>query len=200
MAGNLAASLAFLGKKTIIVGLDIRKPGLNKVFNLNRHAEGITNYLSSPDTVNLFDMIQHSDISSNLDILPGGTVPPNPTELVTREVLDKAITQLKEHYDYIVLDTAPIGMVTDTAIISRVADIGVYICRADFTPKAGFEYINVLKREKKFPKLATVINGIDMSKRKHSYGYGYGKNTAMVKATAMVMVMDLKQKTRTNNL
>lgn len=175
VAGNLAASLAFLGKKTIIVGLDIRKPGLNKVFKLSRHAEGITNYLSSPDTVNLFDMVQHSDISANLDILPGGTVPPNPTELVTREVLDKAIAQLKERYDYVILDTAPIGMVTDTAIISRVADMGVYICRADFTPKAGFEYINALKREKKFPKLATVINGIDMSKRKHSYGYGYGK-------------------------
>lgn len=175
VAGNTAVSLAFLGKKVIVVGMDIRKPGLNKVFNLSRRAEGITNYLSDPENVNLFDMIQHSDISPNLDILPGGPVPPNPTELVARDVLDKAVNMLKERYDYVILDTAPIGMVTDTAIIGRVADMCVYVCRADVTPKAGYEYINVLKREHKFPKLATVINDIDMSKRKNSYGYGYGK-------------------------
>lgn len=175
VAGNTAVSLAFLGKKVIVVGMDIRKPGLNKVFNLSRRAEGITNYLSDPEHVNLFDMIQKSDISDNLDILPGGPVPPNPTELVARDVLDKAIELLKEKYDYVILDTAPIGMVTDTAIIGRVADACVYVCRADVTPKAGYEFINVLKREKKFAKLMTVINGIDMSKRKHSYGYGYGK-------------------------
>lgn len=175
VAGNTAVSLAFLGKKVIVVGMDIRKPGLNKVFNLSRRAEGITNYLSDPDNVNLFDMIQRSDISPNLDILPGGPVPPNPTELVAREVLDHAIDLLKSRYDYVILDTAPIGMVTDTAIIGRVADMCVYVCRADVTPKAGYEYINVLKNEHKFPKLATVINGIDMSKRKNSYGYGYGK-------------------------
>lgn len=174
VAGNTAVSLAFLGKKVIIVGMDIRKPGLNKVFNLNRRAEGITNYLSDPEHVNLMDMVQHSDISPNLDILPGGPIPPNPTELVARTVLEDAINQLKERYDYVILDTAPIGMVTDTAIIGRVADICVYVCRADVTPKAGYRYINVLRDEHKFPKLATVINDIDMSKRKNSYGYGYG--------------------------
>lgn len=174
VAGNTAVSLAFLGKKVIVVGMDIRKPGLNKVFNLSRRAEGITNYLSDPEHVNLMDMVQHSDISPNLDILPGGPVPPNPTELVARTVLEDAINQLKKHYDYIILDTAPIGMVTDTAIIGRVADICVYVCRADVTPKAGYRYINVLRDEHKFPKLATVINDIDMSKRKNSYGYGYG--------------------------
>ena len=174
VAGNTAVSLAFLGKKTIIVGMDIRKPGLNKVFNLSRRAEGITNYLADPEHINIFDMIQHSDISPNLDILPGGPVPPNPTELVARDVLNHAIDLLKQRYDYIILDTAPIAMVTDTAIIGRVADMCVYVCRADVTPKAGYRYINVLRDEKKFPKLATIINDIDMSKRKNSYGYGYG--------------------------
>lgn len=179
VAGNTAVSLAYLGKKVIVVGMDIRKPGLNKVFNLSRRAEGITNYLSDPDHVKLTDMIQRSDISPNLDILPGGPVPPNPTELVARTLLEDAINQLKERYDYVILDTAPIGMVIDTAIIGRVADICVYVCRADVTPKAGYRYINVLRDEHKFPKLATVINDIDMSKRKNSYGYGakygYGK-------------------------
>ena len=174
VAGNTAVSLAFLGKKTIIVGMDIRKPGLNKVFNLSRRAEGITNYLADPEHVNIFDMVQTSDISPNLDILPGGPVPPNPTELVARDVLDRAIELLKQRYDYIILDTAPIAMVTDTAIIGRVANLCVYVCRADVTPKAGYRYINVLRDEKKFPKLATVINDIDMSKRKNSYGYEYG--------------------------
>ena len=174
VAGNTAVSLAFLGKKTIIVGMDIRKPGLNKVFNLSRRAEGITNYLADPEHVNIFDMIQHSDISPNLDILPGGPVPPNPTELVARDVLDRAIDLLKQRYDYVILDTAPIAMVTDTAIIGRVADLCIYVCRADVTPKAGYRYINVLRDEKKFSKLATVINDIDMSKRKNSYGYEYG--------------------------
>lgn len=175
VAGNLATSLAFLGKKVVIVGMDIRKPGLNKVFNLSSRTHGITNYLSDPEGVKLMDMVQHSDVSPNLDILPGGPVPPNPTELVTRDVLDNAIAQLSEKYDYVILDTAPIGMVPDSAIIGRVADILLYVCRADVTPKSGYEYINVLKAEKKFPKLATVINGIDMSKRRHSYGYGYGR-------------------------
>lgn len=175
VAGNTAVSLAFLGKKVVVVGMDIRKPGLNKVFNLSRRVEGITNYLSDPENVNLFDMIQHSDISKNLDILPGGPVPPNPTELVARDILEHTIEQLKGKYDYIILDTAPIGMVTDTAIIGRVADMCVYVCRADVTPKAGYEFINILKREHKFNKIATVINGIDMTKRRHSYGYGYGK-------------------------
>lgn len=175
VAGNTATSLAFLGKKVLIIGMDIRKPGLNKVFRLSNRAVGITNYLSDPEHVNLLDMIQHSDISPNLDILPGGPVPPNPTELVAREHLDHAIEELRKHYDYIILDTAPIAMIADTAIISRVADMCVYVCRADITPKEGFEYINVLQREKKFKKIATVINDIDMSKRKHSYGYGYGR-------------------------
>ena len=175
VAGNTATSLAFLGKKVLIMGMDIRKPGLNKVFHLSNRATGITNYLSDPEHVNLLDMIQHSDISSNLDILPGGPVPPNPTELVAREHLDHAIEELKKHYDYIILDTAPIAMIADTAIISRVADMCVYVCRADVTPKEGFEYINVLKKERKFKKIATVINDIDISKRKHNYGYGYGR-------------------------
>lgn len=175
VAGNTATSLAFLGKKVLIMGMDIRKPGLNKVFRLSNRTAGITNYLSDPENTNLLDTIQHSDISPNLDILPGGPVPPNPTELVAREHLEHAIEELKKHYDYILLDTAPIALIADTAIIGRVADMCVYVCRADVTPKEGFEYINVLQREKKFKKIATVINDIDMSKRKHSYGYRYGR-------------------------
>lgn len=175
ISGNLAVSLAFLGKKVLIIGMDVRKPGLNKVFKLSHSSKGFTNYLGDPENVCLLDLILRSEICDRLDILVGGTIPPNPTELVARNLLDTAIEQLKERYDYIILDTAPIAMVTDTALIARVADLGIYVCRMDVTPKESFAYINQLSDRKKFPKLACVINGIDMSKRKHNYNYVYGK-------------------------
>lgn len=175
VAGNTAVSLALMGKKVIVMGMDIRKPGLNKVFHLSRRADGITSYLSNPDEVNLFDMVQQSDISPNLDIIPGGPIPPNPTELVSGPALAKAIALFKEKYDYIIMDTAPIGMVTDSALIAQNADLCVYVCRADVTPKAGYEFINTLRDDEQFPKVATVLNGIDLNQRKHSYSYGYGK-------------------------
>ena len=174
-AANLAISLAFLGKKTLIVGMDIRKPGLNKTFGFSTRSHGITNYLQNPDDVNLFDTIFTSPVSPNLHILPGGSVPPNPTELVARPIFDETIELLKQHYDYIILDTAPIGLVTDTSIIAHVADVGILVCRADYTPKAAFRNINNLQEEQIFKKLATVINDIDMNKRKNSYSYGYGR-------------------------
>ena len=118
ISGNLAISLSLLGKKVVIVGLDIRKPGLNKVFNLPRKEVGITQYLANPEK-NLMDLVQLSDVSKNLYILPGGTVPPNPTELLARDGLDKAIETLKKNFDYVILDTAPVGMVTDTLLIGR---------------------------------------------------------------------------------
>lgn len=175
VAGNTAVSLALMGKKVIVMGMDIRKPGLNKVFHLSRRADGITSYLSNPDEVNLFDIVQQSDISPNLDIIPGGPIPPNPTELVSGPALAKAIALFKEKYDYIIMDTAPIGMVTDSALIAQNADLCVYVCRTDVTPKAGYEFINTLRDDEQFPKVATVLNGIDLNQRKHSYSYGYGK-------------------------
>ena len=174
-AANLAVSLAFLGKKTLIIGMDIRKPGLNKTFGFSTRSHGITNYLQNPEQVNLYDMIFTSEVSPNLHILPGGSVPPNPTELVARPVFDETIEQLKKEYDYIILDTAPIGLVTDTSIIAHVADIGIVICRADYTPKAAYQNINNLEKDQIFKKLSTVINDIDMNQRKNSYSYGYGR-------------------------
>ena len=174
VSSNLAISLSLLGKKVVIVGLDIRKPGLNKVFQLSNKERGITQYLSNPET-DLMELVQSSDVNKNLFILPGGTVPPNPTELLARNGLDRAIETLKKHFDYIILDTAPIGMVTDTLLIGRVADLSVYVCRADYTHKAEYTLINELSFEKKLPNLCTVINGVDLKKRKYGYYYGYGK-------------------------
>lgn len=175
IASNLAVSLALLGKKVIIVGLDIRKPGLNKVFHLSHHHRGITQYLSAPQETSLDELIQPSGIHPNLDLLPGGVVPPNPTELVARPALDDVIRQLRGRYDYVVLDTAPIGMVTDPQLIARTADISLYVCRADYTHKNDYRLINELQQQKRLPGLCTVINGLDMTQKKYGYYYGYGK-------------------------
>lgn len=174
-AGNLACSFAFMGKKVIIVGLDIRKPGLNKVFKLSHKGVGISQYLADPQHTDLLSLCQKSTISDNLYILPGGEIPPNPTELVARPALDQAISILREHFDYVILDTAPIGMVTDTQLIARVADLSVYVCRSNYTIKSEFKLVNTLKEEGKLPHPCVVINGIDMDKRETGSYYGYGK-------------------------
>lgn len=175
VAANLATSLALLGKKVILLGLDIRKPGLNKIFNFTNREHGITSYLSAPDTTDVHSLIRPSGVVAGFDILPGGTVPPNPTELLSRPSLDKLIATLKQEYDYVLLDTAPIGMVTDTQIIARTADVSIYVCRADYTAKNDFTLINDLYRQHRLPGLCTVINGIDMKRKKYGYYYGYGK-------------------------
>ena len=174
ISANLAISLSLLGKKVVIVGLDIRKPGLNKVFNLPKKEYGITQFLTN-STVNLMDLVHHSDINKNLYILPGGTVPPNPTELLARDGLEKAVEILRKNFDYVILDTAPVGMVTDTLLIGRVADLSVYVCRADYTRKTEFILINELAENNKLPNLCIVINGLDLQKKKYGYYYGYGK-------------------------
>ena len=174
ISANLAISLSLLGKKVVIVGLDIRKPGLNKVFNLPKKEYGITQFLTN-STVNLMDLVHHSDINKNLYILPGGTVPPNPTELLARDGLEKAVEILRKNFDYVILDTAPVGMVTDTLLIGRVADLSVYVCRADYTRKTEFTLINELAENNKLPNLCIVINGLDLQKKKYGYYYGYGK-------------------------
>lgn len=174
-AGNLATSFAFMGKKVVIVGLDIRKPGLNKVFQISHKEQGITQYLANPEDTDLLRLCQPSALSPNLYILPGGTVPPNPTELVARQALDDAIALLKEHFDYVLLDTAPIGMVTDTQLIARVADLSVYVCRSGYTNKSDFRLINELEKEQKLQRPCILLNGIDMDKRHTGSYYGYGK-------------------------
>ncbi len=177
VASNVGISLALLGKKVVMVGLDIRKPRLAELFEIDNHHTGITNLIVHDH--NSWEDIQKqilpSGVNSNLDLLMAGPVPPNPGELVTRSSLDDIVNQLKEHYDYIVLDTAPIGLVNDSLQLGRLADLCVYVCRADYTPKASFGMINGLNAEKKLPNMCLVLNGVDLSMKKHSFYYGVGK-------------------------
>ena len=174
---NLAVSFALLGKKVILVGLDIRKPRLAELFEIDDHKHGITPLLAqeNPSEADVHAQILPSGVNGNLDLLLAGPVPPNPSELISRPSLEMVIDILKANYDYILIDTAPVGLVTDTLQVGRVIDATIYMCRADYTPKSSFDLVNSLSQEKKLPNMAIVINGIDMSKKKYGYYYGYGK-------------------------
>ena len=176
-ASNLSVSLGLLGKKVILVGLDIRRPRLAEQFGIKDHKHGITNLLvkDNPNAEDVEAQILPSGVNKNLDLLMAGPVPPNPAELIARSSLETIIAILKDKYDYIMIDTAPVGLVTDTLQIGRVANATIYMCRADYTPKASFGMINALAMEEKLPNMAMVLNGVDMSKKKYSYYYGYGK-------------------------
>ena len=176
-AANLAVSFALLGKKVILLGLDIRKPALGRLFNLSDRNRGITPLLNKEriGADEIKSQIQPSGVNANLDLMLAGPIPPNPAELLARENLGMILDELKRTYDYIILDTAPIGLVTDTLQIGKLADVTVIICRADYTTKSSFEIINEVANEKKLPNMCVVINGIDMSKKKYGYYYGYGK-------------------------
>ena len=176
-AANLAVSFALLGKKVILVGLDIRKPRLAELFEIDDHHHGITQLLMKehPTEAEVKSQIVSSGIHNNLDLLMAGPIPPNPSELVARTSLEDIMEVLKKAYDYVLIDTAPVGLVTDTLQIARIANATVYMCRADYTARDSFNLINGLYEEKKLPNMSIVINGIDMSKKKNGYRYGYGK-------------------------
>jgi len=176
-AANLAMSFALLGKKVILCGLDIRKPALGRLFSLSDRGAGITPLLtlSKVTWADLEKQILKSGVNDNLDLLLAGTVPPNPTELLARENFGDITQMLRENYDYVIFDTAPVGLVTDTLQIGQHADLSVIVCRADYTPKSSFGLINSLAKEQKLPNPCVVLNGVDMSKRKYGYYYGYGR-------------------------
>ena len=176
-AANLAASFAILGKRVLLCGMDIRKPALGKLFSLSDKEHGLTQLLRK-DEVTLQDLqeqIVNSGINNNLDLLFSGPVPPNPTELLARPVFARIIRLMQENYDYVILDTAPVGLVTDTLHIVTHSDVNVYVCRADYTPKSAFGILNSLSTEGRLPNACVLINAIDMSRRKYGYYYGYGR-------------------------
>ena len=179
IASNLAVSTALLGKKVLLVGLDIRRPRLAEVFGFDASAEGLTSYLVADENrVDLLDkLIMKSGISDNFDILPAGIIPPNPAELLSRSNLDRAVEYLSTKYDYIIMDTAPVGLVTDSMIVSRVADAVVYVVRIDYTNRYDLTFLNSLLADGKLEGVSVVVNGEDIKRK--SYGYtsaakGYG--------------------------
>ena len=168
---NLAMSLSMLGKRVLLLGMDIRKPKLAEYLDLNVRY-GVTQYLTN-DQLTLDDLIVRDPKYGDLDVITAGPIPPNPSELLASKKVDEMFAQLRERYDYIVVDTAPVGMVSDTFTLDRVADATIYVCRANYTSKRDLQFANDIYEQHRLKKLAMVVNGSTMRK-----AYGYGEHKA----------------------
>ena len=180
---NLAIMLSLAEKKVLVMGLDLRKPQLAKFFGI-KSKDGITAYLSGQKTD--YKSLIHSPAEfPNLHVFPAGIIPPNPTELILKERFVTLLEELKQQYDYIVFDSAPVGAVSDTFLIDRVADLTLYVFRAGFTDKRNIEFVNRIKNEQSLKRIFFVLNDVDLETNKYSYhrkygyayGYGHNKNT-----------------------
>jgi len=173
---NLSVSLSMMDKKVLLVGLDLRKPTLTKILGIDRK-DGITAYLSGQQNDPQKLICRVADMP-NLDVLPAGVIPPNPNELIMNEKLDQLFEYLKPYYDYIILDSSPVGAVSDTYLIDRVADLCLYVCRSEYSDKRNIEFINRLEKEGTLQRIYIVINDVKFESNKYSYyrkyGYGYG--------------------------
>lgn len=178
VASNLAMTYALMGKKVLVVGLDLRRPMLahNLGFNNRR---GFTTYLSGQEP-DLSKLISQSPANDNLYVLPAGPVPPNPNELLMSERMEMAMRKMGEDFDYIILDTAPIGLVSDTFLISRYSDIQLYVTRAHYTSRNSLKTLHDAIETGKLPAAYIVVNGVDMASNAYTYrrygAYGYSKN------------------------
>ncbi len=171
VALNLAASLAISGKKTLLVGMDLRAPKILKYLNLE-DKNGLTNLIMS-GKMDVANYIFRAQELEGLDILPSGSIPPNPAELLMSPRIKDLFDLLKQQYEYIVVDTAPVGMVTDTLLLNAYADAFVYVVRANYLDKRLLSITETVFKEKRLSNMAVLINGSDHSKG-YGYGYGYG--------------------------
>ena len=171
VATNLAISLTLLGKRVALVGLDIRKPMLATYMNLP--SQGcLTSYVAE-DAYTMEDLIVPSGIA-NLDVLPSGVVPPNPSELLQSEKLDQLFVELRQNYDYVIVDSAPVALVGDSYLLHRLVDMTIFVTRANYTAYDLIEFINQTHMQQRLPKMVAVLNGVDAKKIGYGYGYGYG--------------------------
>ena len=174
VATNLAISVALLGKRVALVGLDIRKPMLATYLNLP--SQGcLTSYLAD-SAYALEDAILPSNVK-NLDIIPAGIVPPNPSELLLSDRLGELFAELRKKYDFVIVDSAPVAMVSDTYQLARVCDMTVYVSRANYTTFELVDFINQTNEQQRLPKMVSVLNGADAKSIGYGYGYGYGHDT-----------------------
>ena len=174
VATNLAISLTLLGKRVALVGLDIRKPMLATYMNLP--SQGcLTSYIAE-DSYTLEDLVVPSGIA-NLDVLPSGVIPPNPSELLQSEKLDQLFVELRQRYDYVIVDSAPVALVGDSYLLHRLVDMTIFVTRANYTAYDLIEFINQTHMQQRLPKMVAVLNGVDAKKIGYGYGYGYGNST-----------------------
>ena len=167
---NTAASLALSGKKVLLMGMDLRAPKVTEYLGLPDR-KGITNYITD-DTLDFNSLIFNIDNIRNLDVISSGVIPPNPSELLMTKRVQHLFESIKEQYDYIIVDTAPVNLVTDTLLVAKYADMFMYVARANYLDKRLLTVPQSLYNDKRLPNMAMVLNDTDP---KRSYGYGgYG--------------------------
>ena len=166
---NTASIIAHSNKKVLLIGLDVRNPKLEEYLKVP--GKGVANYLFDKSITSVKDLIVSCEGISNLDILPSGVIPPNPAELLMNDRLATMFEDVKKEYDYIIVDTAPVSLVTDTLIVAKHADAFVYVARANYLDKRMLELPQKLYTENKLPNMAVLLNDTDAKK---GYGYGYG--------------------------
>lgn len=176
---NLAVSFSLTKQKVLLIGLDLRKPMLANHFGISDQ-EGVSSYLSGM-TDDYRGLIKTSAEYPNLDIIHGGIIPPNPNELILSDRFDKLIAEVRKEYDYIILDTAPVGLVSDTFLIDRVTDMSLYVCRADYSDKRNMEFVKRIYDENTLKRLYLVVNDVDMESKRYGGRYAYGYSYAMTK-------------------
>jgi len=176
---NLAMSFALMKKKVVLVGMDIRSPMLGDYLHLSKE-RGITMYIAD-ETYTVNDIIIPSNLHPYLDVIPAGPIPPNPAELIMNQRLDDLFVQLRGMYDYIIVDSAPIGLVSDTYLLNRLIDNCIYVARQNYTPREACSLINEIYEHKRIKGMAVVLNGTSESSG-YGYGYGYGKGSKNKKA------------------
>lgn len=172
VATNLALTYALTGKKVVVVGMDIRRPVLAHRFGLNNQ-QGVTTYLTG-QTTDINSLINQSTENENLYILPAGPIPPNPNELLLSENMKRLIATLRENFDYVIIDTAPIGLVSDSFLIIPYSDIQLYVTRASYSTKNCLKVMHQAIRDNRLSDPYIVLNGVDITSSSYSYRkYGY---------------------------
>ena len=170
VATNLATTLAMAGKRVLLIDLDLRRHALSSQLGHGNCKTGITSYLAG--TTGLDKLIAKTGFHDNLDVIYAGIQPPNPTEMLLSNKLDKMMAELREKYDYIFIDSTPAMSVADAIITDRLSDLCIYIVREGVLDRRQLPDIERLYREKKLHNMAIVLNGT--RSRRHGYGYGYG--------------------------
>ncbi|WP_223034499.1 GumC family protein [Hanstruepera marina] len=170
---NLALSLSFSDKKVLLVETDIRVPKATNYLNVKNEI-GLTNYISDPH-LTLKDVIKNLEGNEFLDVIPSGVIPPNPAELLMSDRMQELFDEVKNKYDYIIVDTAAVGLVTDTMLIGHHADLFIYVVRANYIDKRQLHLAENIYNEKRLPNMTILLNAVN-HKKGNGYGYGYGKN------------------------
>ncbi len=176
VSSNLAKTLAISGKKVAYLGTDLRDPKMHKFFDLpfGKNTKGLTNYIMNKQ-LNPEDIILNDKEEDSFDIIPSGVIPPNPAELLMQDRVETIFTYLQNNYDYIIVDTAPVSLVTDTLLIAKYADLSIYIVRENFSDKRLLQVPENFYSEKRLPNIAVLLNAANTTKAGYNYGYGYGK-------------------------